>query len=101
MGPAARRGPVRRAPASARPGAGPVEPRRSPSPSAIPGMIGRTLFLAGIFVMVTGDWPRFTLLTQRWFVPLPWLGWPRLYLALLAASLVVLMSSRTLRMTRP
>ncbi len=72
-------------------------------PRGLPGLsaVGRTLFLAGIFVMVTGDWPGFTLLTHRWFVPLPWLGWPWLYPALLAASFVVLMSSGTLRMTRP
>ena len=40
--------------------------------------------------MVTGDWPRSTLLPTRWSVPLPWLGWPWLYLTLLAVSFVVL-----------
>src|SRR5438128_4435932 len=72
-------------------------PRRLPDLISI----GRALFLAGIFLMVTGDWPRPTLLLGRWFVPLPWLGWPLLYLTLLAVSFVVLASTAVLSGARP
>src|SRR6266542_6473198 len=72
-------------------------PRRLPDLTSV----GRALFLTGIFLMVTGDWPRSTLLAGRWFVPLPRLGWPWLYLTLLAVSFVVLAASGALRVTRP
>jgi len=69
--------------------------------SALTSSLGRALFLAGIFLMITGDWPRSTLLANRWAVPLPFLGWPWLYLTLLAASFVLLVSSGVLRVARP
>src|SRR6266542_3403728 len=72
-------------------------PRKLPDLTSI----GRALFLAGIFLMVTGDWPQSTVRPARWSVPLPWLGWPWLYLTLLAVSFVALASSGTLRVTRP
>jgi O-antigen ligase len=59
--------------------------------------VGRALFLAGIFLMVTGDWPQSTLLPGRWVVPLPVLAWPWLYLMLFAAAVVVLTSTGVLR----
>lgn len=68
---------------------------------ALTSSIGRALFLAGIFLMLTGDWPRSTLLANRWVVPLHSLAWPWLYLTLLAASVVVLVSSGVLRVARP
>ena len=71
---------------------------------SVPGLtssIGRALFLAGIFLMVAGDWPRSTLLPTRWVMPLNVLGWPWLYLTLLAASFVLLVSSGVLRVGRP
>jgi O-antigen ligase len=61
---------------------------------------GRVLFLAGIFLMVTGDWPRFLLPSQRWGMPLSILAWPWLYLMLLAASFVLLVSGGVLRLAR-
>lgn len=51
--------------------------------------------------MMTGDWPRSTLLANRWVVPLHFLAWPWLYLTLLAASVVVLVASGVLRVARP
>jgi O-antigen ligase len=65
--------------------------------------IGRGLFLAGIFLMVTGDWPQSVILPNRGgVVPLQCLAWawPWVYLVLLATSLVFLMSSGVLRVTR-
>jgi O-antigen ligase len=72
-------------------------------PRSLPALtsIGRALFLAGIFLMVTGDWPEYTLLSTRWVMPLPVLGWPWLYLALLTAAFVLLVSSGKLWVTRP
>jgi O-antigen ligase len=69
----------------------------------VPGLtrIGRALFLAGIFLMVTGDWPRFTLPQGRGWVPFSFLAWPWLYLTLLAVSFVLLVSTGALRVTRP
>lgn len=68
-----------------------------------PAAIGRALFLAGIFLMVTGDWPQSTILPTRGVVPLqcPGWAWPSLYLVLLGASFVWLMSTGVLRVTRP
>lgn len=62
---------------------------------------GRALFLLGVFVMLAGDWPRPTLLPFRVEVPLSFLAWPWLYVALLALSLVLLVSSGTLAWGRP
>lgn len=61
---------------------------------------GRVLFLAGTFMMVTGDWPRFLLPPARWSVPLGVLAWPWLYLMLLAVAFVLLVSSGVLRGVR-
>lgn len=77
---------------------------RRPFLQEIPALtpsIGRALFLAGIFLMITGDWPPSTLLANRWVVPLRFLAWPWLYLALLAASVVVLVPGGVLRVARP
>jgi O-antigen ligase len=76
-----------------------VTPPRSVS--ALTSSIGRALFLAGIFLMITGDWPRSTLLADRWAVPLPFLAWPWLYLTLLATSVVVLLAGGALLVARP
>lgn len=62
--------------------------------------IGRVLFLAGVFLMVTGDWPRFLLDPPRWGMPLSILAWPWLYLMLLAVSFVLLVSTGVLRWVR-
>lgn len=62
--------------------------------------MGRVLFLAGIFLMVTGDWPRFLLSPPRWGMPLSILTWPWLYLMLLAASFVLLVATGVLRLVR-
>jgi O-antigen ligase len=66
-----------------------------------PASWGRVLFLIAIFLMVTGDWPRSTLLRGRWSVPLPFLAWPWLYLTFLAASFALLASSGALQTARP
>jgi uncharacterized repeat protein (TIGR01451 family) len=67
-----------------------------------PSVMGRALFLIGIFLMVTGDWPQFSLLPSREVLPLQcpsWL-WSWLYLTLLGASFVLLRSQGVLRATR-
>jgi O-antigen ligase len=70
---------------------------RDIDPTAV---IGRALFLAGVFLMVTGDWPRSTRDPTRWVMPLSLLAWPWLYLVLVAASVVLLVSAGTLRLGR-
>lgn len=74
---------------------------RGPTTTPALTSIGRPLFFAGIFLMVTGDWPESTLLRTRWEMPLPGLAWSWLYLALLAAGFVSLVSSGVLRVARP
>jgi O-antigen ligase len=64
-------------------------------------VIGRALFLTGILLMVSGDWPQSTLLPGRWPVPLPWLGWPWLYLVLVVTSIALLAAGDVLRTGRP
>jgi O-antigen ligase len=51
---------------------------------------GRWLFLAGVFMMITGDSPEGALRALRWDVHAPALAWPWLYLVLLAAGLAVM-----------
>jgi O-antigen ligase len=63
--------------------------------------MGRALFLAGIFLMVSGDWPQSITRTTRWIVPLQSLAWPWLYLTFLGASFVFLAASGVLRVARP
>lgn len=75
---------------------------RTTGPSSVLDLtqMGRAFFLAGIFLMVTGDWPQSIIRTTRWVVPQD-LAWPWLYLTLLAASFVFLASSGVLRVARP
>jgi O-antigen ligase len=68
---------------------------------ALTARIGRALFLVGVFLMLTGDWPRSTLLPGRWPVPLGFLAWPWLYPTLLALSIALLVSSGVVRVGRP
>jgi O-antigen ligase len=64
-------------------------------------LIGRALFLVGVFWMLTGDWPASTLLSTRWVMPLSFLAWPWLYPTLVAASFVFLVRGGVLRVGRP
>jgi O-antigen ligase len=61
--------------------------------------MGRALFLAGVFLMVTGDWPPSTLFPTRW--PQGVLAWPWLSLVLPAVSLVLMVAMAALRVARP
>src|SRR5262249_45587861 len=58
--------------------------------------LGRWLFLAGVFLRVPGDWPQSPIRPTRWVARLPSLGWPWLYLPLLAAAFVMLLAGRAL-----
>lgn len=62
--------------------------------------MGQVLFLLGIFVMMTGEWPSQALPDTPWALPLRLLAWPWLYLALVAASFVFLALHGTLRPAR-
>ena len=70
--------------------------------SSVPrlALLGRGLFFAGGFLMLTGDWPQTTLLPTRWSVPLDCLAWPWLYLALFYVAFIVLMATGWLRVAQ-
>lgn len=59
--------------------------------------LARVLFLLGIFLMVTGDWPPAVLHVARSLPILRLLAWPWLYLALVAISFVLLASTGAAR----
>ena len=62
--------------------------------------IGQVLFILGVFLMVTGDWPSHALPAAHWALALRPLSWPWLYLALVFASFVFLALDGTLRLAR-
>ena len=61
---------------------------------------GRSLFLAGLLLMVGGDGPSSTIGIARWPTPLPFLAWPWLYLLLLTLGVACLAAGGALKSWR-